>query len=55
MIYRGREIEHSYIAVGDGELRVASRSKRLPGPSRVTLAEIPQKGEREPVETISRG
>jgi hypothetical protein len=31
------------------------KSKSLPGPNEVTLAKIPNKGEREPVYAISRG
>jgi hypothetical protein len=51
--------------MGDRELRVATRkSQKVPDtgkarvsqdPMRMTLAEIPNKREREPVETISRG
>ena len=43
----------------DGELGVATRNaieaKGFQDPTGMTLAEIPNKGEREPVETISRG
>jgi hypothetical protein len=42
--------------VGDGEVGVATRNARQAtgsqDPKRMTLAEIPNKGEREPVETI---
>jgi hypothetical protein len=46
--------------VGSGKLWVATKKSQMPGkqePPRMvmTLAEIPTKGDREPVETISRG
>jgi hypothetical protein len=49
--------------VGDGELGVATRKSQMPEKQEVhsthqagmTLAEIPNKGEREPVESIYRG
>jgi hypothetical protein len=47
--------------VGDGELEVATRKSQMlrkargsQDPTGMTLARIPKKGEREPVETISR-
>jgi hypothetical protein len=46
----------------DGKLGVATRESQIPGNQEaprtqmgMALAEIPNKGEREPVETISRG
>jgi hypothetical protein len=58
----GKEIERRNVAVGDGELGVATRkvpdAKKARGsqdPTGMALAEIPNKGERQPVETISRG
>lgn len=50
------------VAMGDGELGVATKKSQMPGkkeplrtPPGMTLAEITNKGEGEPVETISRG
>ena len=47
--------------MGDGEQGVATRQSQIPRKARgsqdsmgVTLAEIPNKGEGEPVETLSR-
>jgi len=55
------EIEQRCVGMGDREMGFSTEnprrqaSKRLPGPTGITLAKIPNKGEREPVETISRG
>ena len=49
------------LETGDRELGEANRkfqipgNKRITGPYGLTLGEIPNKGEREPVENISRG
>ena len=57
-----QEIEQRCVAMGDGEMGVANKMPQTPGKQDnsqdqmgMTLAEIPNKGEREPVETISRG
>jgi hypothetical protein len=48
--------------MGDGELEVATSKSQIPGiardsqdPTGMRLAEMPNKGEGEPIETISRG
>ena len=56
----GQEIEQRCIAIGDGELAIATRKSQMPGklePPRIQweLAEISHKGEGKPVKTISRG
>jgi hypothetical protein len=59
----GQEIEQRCVAMGDEELggdsnqKVpdARKARASQDPTGVTLAEIPHKGEGEPVETISRG
>jgi hypothetical protein len=57
-----QEIEQRCVAVRDGELwgshqKVpdARKARGSQDPTGMTLVEIPNKGEREPVETISRG
>jgi hypothetical protein len=58
----GQEIEQRCVAMGDGELggshqKVpdARKARDSQDPTGMTLAEIPNKEEKEPVETISRG
>ena len=57
----GQEIEQRCVAMGDGEpgsnqkVPDARKARGSQDPTGMTLAEIPNKGEREPVETISRG
>jgi hypothetical protein len=56
----GQEIEQRHVAMGNRELRLATRShrcqesKRLSGPKTEDIGEITNKGEREPVENIDR-
>jgi hypothetical protein len=53
-----QEIEQRCVAMGDGELGVATRKSQMLGkqedPMRMRLAEMPNKREGEPAETISR-
>ena len=57
----GQEINQRCFAMGDGELGVATRKSQMPrnqesqDSTGMTLAEIPLKGEGDPVETISKG
>ena len=55
---KGREIEQKCVTVGDGELGIATRMSQMTGKQDLlgmTLAEITNKGETEPMEIISRG
>jgi hypothetical protein len=52
------EFEQRGVAMGNGELGVATSKSQMPGkqdPKEMRLAEMPNKEEGEPVETISRG
>ena len=56
---KAQEIEQRNVKMGHRELVVATRKSPMPGkqeePKEMKLAEIPNKGEGDPVETISRG
>ena len=58
---KGQKIEQKYVAMGWGtggsqqKVQVARKERGFQDPTEMTLAEIPNKGEIEPVEIISRG
>jgi len=61
MIYRGQEVEQRYVVMGVGNLDShqqvpdARKTRGSQDPTGMRLAEMPNKGEGEPVKTISRG
>ena len=57
--WKGQEFEYKHVVVGDEELGVATRKFQSPGKGEtprtnvITLDEMPNKGEIQPVETTS--
>jgi hypothetical protein len=62
MIYTGLKFEQKSIAMGDGELGVATTMYQMPGkedagskdPTGMRLVEMPNKGEGEPIDQIQK-
>ena len=57
--WKGQEFEYKHVVVGDEELGVATRKLQAPGKGEtprtnvMTLAEMPNKGDIQPVESTS--